>query len=366
MTPGRCAAGATRAPTGSVRLLARSREVRLFSGACLRTPLLVPSISSRGFGLAGDGFSEAAQQLDVARDHISEALLISAYDLHHRLLPDVDELLSDAHWSTLYAVPQLLVIDSGGYELAPAWDGNEVYREPREPREFTEAEYEDVLDRLPRDRDLLVVTYDHVPPGATYPPYDDQVTRAMHHFERRDHLMVDLLIKPQQDRRFVDVSDVASVAASLGVFHAVGVTEKELGDSLLDRLVAVARLRMVLDDADVTAPVHVFGALSPLHVGLYFMAGAEVFDGLDWLRYGHHGGLSVQRETAALLWGLTDEGAGVRHGLVTLDYLDALRVLKRRLCNWAETRGDFRVMEQWVDVYESTYAAMLARLSEKG
>jgi hypothetical protein len=34
-----------------------------------------------------------------------------------------------------------------------------------------------------------------------------------------------------------------------------------------------------LDEAGVKSPIHVFGALDPLTVCLYFVAGAEVFDG---------------------------------------------------------------------------------------
>jgi hypothetical protein len=345
-------------------LLARSREIALPSGATIRTPLLVPSVSSRGFDVDSVGLSEAAYALDVAQDRLTEALLVSSYDLHHRLLPDVDMLLGGDHWSTVYAVPQLLVIDSGGYELGPAWDGNEIYREPRAPRDFTRDDYERVLAGLPRNRDVLVVTYDHVAPGTEHPAYEDQAAQALELLGRHPHLMVDALLKPQFGGGFVDPRAVVPAATVLREVHVVGVTEKELGDSIVDRLVAVARLRRLLDDAGVHAPLHVFGALSFVHVGLYFMAGAEVFDGLDWLRYGHHAGVAVHRETAALLNGLIDDATGMRRGLVTLDYLTALAELKRRLCRWVDTEGDFSVMGQQAGTFEATYAAMIARLVE--
>ena len=63
-------------------------------------------------------------------------------------------------------------------------------------------------------------------------------------------------------------------------FDLVGVTEKELGNSLLNRLHNTSRLRMALDEVSNEAPIHVFGSLDPLNVPLYFAAGAEVFDGL--------------------------------------------------------------------------------------
>ena len=54
------------------------------------------------------------------------------------------------------------------------------------------------------------------------------------------------------------------------------VIEKELGDSALVRMERIARLRRALDDAEVKAPVHVFGALDPILSCMYFLAGAEI------------------------------------------------------------------------------------------
>lgn len=45
-------------------------------------------------------------------------------------------------------------------------------------------------------------------------------------------------------------------------FH--GVTEKELGDSILRRLRTLAQLRSRPDEVGVGSPIHVFGGLDPL------------------------------------------------------------------------------------------------------
>ena len=75
----------------------------------------------------------------------------------------------------------------------------------------------------------------------------------------------------------------------LRTFDIVGVTEREIGESIHDRLVNIARLRKSLNAAEVTIPIHVFGGLDPLLTPLYFAAGAEIFDGLGWLRYAYQG-----------------------------------------------------------------------------
>lgn len=351
--------------TESRLLLARSRQMSLPSGASLRTPLLVPSVSSRAFGFTSAGLSEAAREVTIAKNHLTESLLVSAYDLHHRLLPDVDKLLSNDHWASVYSIPQLLVVDSGGYELRSGGDAAQPVRGPNASQEFTEAHYANVVARLPTDRDVLLVTYDYVP-GSNYPAYDQQVAGAARLLNEQPQFMIDFLAKPQPYEEFIAPTALASATASLRDIDVIGVTDTELGDSILDRLLTIAQLREALDEADVEAPLHVFGVLSLLHVGLYFMVGAEVFDGLDWFRYGNHMGMAVERETTALLKGWTQEPSYRRQALATLDYLDGLGDLKHRLCRWVESGGDFSVMGQWRNVYEDTYAAILARLSTEG
>ena len=349
-----------------MHLLARSRPLVLRSGLTLTTPLLVPSLSSKGFQFRQDGLSEVATYLEVARNYLTESLLISAYDLHHGYLPDVRRLLSSDHWATVYAVPSLLIIDSGGYELGPMWEGGEVYRGQRTVMPFTRQEYEQLVDRLPRDRDLLVVTYDHVPAGEEQIGYGEQLAQAAAFFEDRSHLMSTVLLKPPGRKQFIVHHDVAPYGAEMAVFDVIGVTASELGDTLLGRLVAVASLRTILDEAGVAAPIHVFGVLDPLLITLYFMAGAELFDGLTWLRYGYYAGVSIHRESASLLTGGFDLPGLLREAHTQLRYLVALAELKRSLRRWVEYGGDFAVLPYYREELERTYQAMMSRWQNRG
>jgi hypothetical protein len=98
---------------------ARSRDIRLTNGRELRTPLLVPSVSSAGFTSIeredGSIEFEWAPVLDVVRSLLTDALLISAYDIAHDHLPDGRKLFDDFRASP-YAEPKVLIIDSGLYE----------------------------------------------------------------------------------------------------------------------------------------------------------------------------------------------------------------------------------------------------------
>ncbi len=46
----------------------------------------------------------------------------------------------------------------------------------------------------------------------------------------------------------------------------------------------IAKLRKALDKAGLNIPLHVFGSLDTVTTPLYFLAGADIFDGLTWLR----------------------------------------------------------------------------------
>ncbi|MCC7001654.1 MAG: hypothetical protein IT357_05835, partial [Gemmatimonadaceae bacterium] len=110
-----------------------------------------------------------------------------------------------------------------------------------------------------------------------------------------------VLIKPRDRRaRHIDIDDVVRNVASLSQFSIVGFTEKELGDSCLSRMEAIARIRLALDDAGLRAkPIHIFGSLDPVSVCLYFVSGAEIFDGLTWLRYGYYEGSAMYIQNCA-------------------------------------------------------------------
>lgn len=79
-------------------MLARSREMFLPGGVALKTPLLCPAFSSKGF-------PELPKIIDFMREFIVGGVLISAYDVHYKKVS-----------SGKIRFPELLILDSGGYE----------------------------------------------------------------------------------------------------------------------------------------------------------------------------------------------------------------------------------------------------------
>src|SRR5260370_38149023 len=102
-------------------MLAKSSTVvHKASGVSVETPLLIPSFSSKGFSGSG-ATSEVRQILGTAAEFLTTAYLISAYDIAKRHLPTPADLPSK---------PELIVVDSGGYEVSGDYDFSVVLRSP--------------------------------------------------------------------------------------------------------------------------------------------------------------------------------------------------------------------------------------------
>jgi hypothetical protein len=343
-------------------MLARSRSLHLTPGP-LSSPLLVPSVSSKGFPLQ-EGVSEAAHVLGFVSQDLQEALLISGYDLHHELLLDVPQLLGPDYAATLYVNPELLIVDSGGYELAGDFESGEVNRGPRIVETFGSIEYASVVDRLSPDLAALIVSFDE--PHETRGNYRDQRIRAQTFFAERPHFKSDFLLKPEPGSRYIDVGRLTPEIPDFRVFDVIGVTEKELGRSLIDRLVALAKLRSALDDAGITSPIHVFGALDPLVTPLYFMVGGEIFDGLSWIRYAYHDGVAVHQDALTVLLGNMDDDDRRRDARRHISNLSELQKLKHSLEKWAHDPSRFDVLGSHSDNLREIYETVAVHLARKG
>ncbi|MFE2359107.1 hypothetical protein [Streptomyces parvulus] len=275
--------------------------------------------------------SEVAAWLPAIQDQLTDSLLVSAYDLHHNLLPEVRDFLTGNHWRTIYATPEVLIVDSGGYELGTSWDGSEVRRGERIPDAFSRSDYDAIVGRLPTDQNIVLVTWDHAAMESDRLSYREQIDAAVRLKNENSRILIDCLIKPQEGEAYVNVDALAPELNGLRGVDLIGFTEKELGDSLFDRALTLARLREALDSLDIGTPIHVFGVLDPLFVRLYFDCGAEVFDGLTWLRYGMVNGCSVYREAGSLLGGDVYYSEPIRRARQQVEYLRGLRALRQEL-----------------------------------
>lgn len=249
-----------------VRDLCKERKI---PQTVVKTPLLVPSYSSRGFN--------AAAILEDTCQHNQDVKLLSAYDIHH-------ELVNPKHIYTA----DLLFVDSGHYEKTATHNAGEPYEDDRDgTREWTIPLYTKCIKELDQGRCQFVrITYD------MHEPLDDQIRRARESLEAHPKMLMDFLLKTERDavkkkpRPFHDLKRLADCIGDLKFAHIVGFTEKELGGSYLQRVENIAEIRTAMNGAGLgETPIHVFGCLDPFGVLAYQAAGADIFDGLSWLRF---------------------------------------------------------------------------------
>lgn len=318
-------------------LLARQQTISLASGKCIQTPLLVPSFSSRGFQFTkikdeaakrGSWESEARGILELTAPHLNDSLLVSAYDIHHLHLGNPRQQLS---------MPELVIIDSGGYECGKDYDLSELYEHPYKAKDWSVSLYDEVLHSFKDALNIIaIVSYDLEASGTSI---KSQIQNARSCFSKWPQYMHVMLLKPSGEAaRFLNVEEIIANVASLRGFHVIGVTEKELGNSILERMKSIARIRQALDNSGIQTPIHVFGALDPLLTPLYFLAGGEIFDGLSWLRYAYHGGLSVYFQD----YGVLDPGINRRIDQVRtqmlINNLNQLSALRMQMQTFVKTK----------------------------
>lgn len=335
--------------------LARRSTVKHPSGLSFQTPLLVPSFSSKGFRVTKDS-SEVRDALEVTSEWLTDTMLISAYDLAHGHIPHPEEMTS---------TPDLIIVDSGGYEARIEHDMSTAVHWPHQPLLWDEARYRAELDRWP---DRFVASFVSFDAPNSKVPVPQQAKFAYDFFEPYPSQLHTFLLKPETtDQKYLN-SAIDSVVASprlLAPFQFIGVTEKELGSSFLDRMHNIAKLRMALDSAEIQAPIHVFGALDPLTCVLFFLAGAEVFDGLTWLRYAFHDGVCVyQANYGVLAVGTSLRDSRVRARIMT-DNVHYLQRLSTQMQKFLLER-DFNQFEHHSAFIASEYDALRAKLQEQG
>jgi hypothetical protein len=316
--------------------------------------LLVPSFTSKGFPFHR-GKSKVGESLEYAETFLKDAALVSAYDVAYRHLPRLAGLRTFPA-RLPYSAPRVLFIDSGTYESKLDVDETQGrlsvhLTRPWSRRDHARCITELVDPRLP----IVIVNYD------SYDPIDRQVDAATDLFERHAAFLHDFLVKPEKSGDYIESAVILNVVDQLPSFDILGFTEKELGATLLDRMVTIASIRRGLDEAGCGAPIHVFGSLDPVLTPLYFIAGAEIFDGLAWLYLGTRDGMWIYGDQQAALsrnWTRDDRQRWAIRLQENLTMLENLQSALGRFVssggNWSELAPHSAALEEAYDTLEAT------------
>lgn len=324
-------------------MLARRRSLKLNGVEVERTPLLVPSFSSKGF-------PDVHKIIESCSELIEGVTLVSAYDIHYdRLRPP-------------FNFPSLIFLDSGGYEASKDTELSDLGDRDHHPKDWTQEMHEGVLAKWQPSVPSVLISYDH--PKARV-AFSEQIERARKMAPGRTDVLRELLLKPEKGTQtLLHVDDLLRHVHRLADFDIIGVTEKEIGNSLIDRMKNIAKLRRALSAAGIDIPIHVFGSLDTISTPMYFLAGADIFDGLTWLRFAFHEGLTIYKHNfGALRLGVTTKADVVdaRCWHQNYYYMNELQLEMRRFL----ASRDFGSFKYHGDMFNTALQSALEALGDR-
>ena len=369
-------ANAFRAKIESYLMLARRFSLTHPHAGEVEMPMLVPAFSSKGFRLLDfekrkktHRYSEMAQAFINLSPSISTSVLVSAYDIHFKYFVPPGSDIEDMIAALSY--PRLVFVDSGGYELIDEFDSTENRTHNYTPEfAFGYEEYLGVLNKCFNGRKnihLVISNFDYSSKGKRL---TEQISEARSLFQDYDGVLTDFIIKPTTEKAtLVDFGTFSkNDFGNLRDFDVIGVTEKELGKTLIEKAKCISLLRLKLNEAGVNAPIHVWGGLDPIVTPLLFFAGAEIFDGVSWLRYSYKNGLAICREA----YSVVEPKVNVRTKLDVVrmpscqDIILYLDALASQLQQWVDYEGrDFSMFDPSVkDHLKRAYKTLRSTVKE--
>ena len=286
------------------------------------TPLLIPSFSSKAMLEVGAVF-------EALKPSITESFLISAYDVKQHTL----ELPN-------HPFAEVMFLDSGGYEVSKDHDAMDPLYQDANPLTWDKEDYVKVLEDVGSIMPTVATAFDH---PLERKPIPDQIDAAIETFKDFPCLGREILFKPESiGQEFVPMPNLMGQIFRFTEFDIIGFTETELGASILERMVNIAQIRAAMDNAEILKPLHIFGSLDPVCTPLYFLAGADVFDGLSWLRFSYYDDIAIyHKNQIPLRFGIADRDrlSLARTYDSNLHYLSDLKArLKRYLLDGDEGR----------------------------
>jgi hypothetical protein len=277
-------------------------------GIQIETPLLVPSFSSKGFGFKRKkkkedaDISEVSDAIEFSKEFLTESLLVSAYDIYYNHITFGEEQICT----------DITILDSGGYESGSTFDLSATTKYNYDLKDWEINQLEKVLTEWPEHKAAIAVSFDH---GNHKVDLSEQIVSANKLFSKFPKMLKDFLIKPEtKDQLYVQIPNIIDHIKEFKNFDIIGLTERELGNSILARMINIAKIRIALDKEDIVSPMHIFGSLDPVTSILYFLAGAEIFDGLTWLKYSYFNNSAIYTSNFGVL--NQELGINIRDGQV--------------------------------------------------
>ena len=169
---------------------------------------------------------------------------------------------------------KLLFLDSGGYELqfsiVDSWD---------------RSKYKTIIDEL---TPTFFVGYDRIPSYQVKSNTLEIINTGIDFLKEfpNNKGKVLLLHFSIQNKPVEEIEAISNQLEKYKeYFDIIGFPEREIGANIIQRTVFIKKLREELDARNILKPLHVFGCSDPISIILYVLAGADLFDGLGWIKH---------------------------------------------------------------------------------
>lgn len=249
-------------------------------------PLFVPSFSSKGNLFipteSGALVSDNYDLLKALGIRVSNSYLVSAYDIYYGYIPTNPE-----DWP----YTDYLFVDSGGYEISDAYDLSERnkfnYNVQPWDKEKMKQVYHMILSCPKFNNSTIVLSgFDLIA------SFEEQLVSILELADEFPNAILNFLVKITFP--FSDLLDIIKKNYErIRSIKIIGLTEKEMGNTVYERLLNLISLKKLLNSLGWNGVIHIFGGLEPNLSKLYYVAGADIFDGLSWqkVRYGANASL---------------------------------------------------------------------------
>ncbi len=227
------------------------------------TPNYIPSFSSRDDHYLKERINTLLHEIP------QQVILISAFDYYN--------LRKEGHINPKFVKKsfekRLLFLDSGGYELQFS-----------DRDDWTALKYREIIEEL---RPNFFVGYDRIPsyerPSNTMSLISESIEFLKDYSGGKRVLLIHFSLMnnplgeiPSLIKKFQEFSDY---------FDILGFPEREIGANIIQRVQFIYYLRRELDKRKIFKPIHIFGCSDPISIILFILSGADIFDGLGWIKY---------------------------------------------------------------------------------
>jgi queuine/archaeosine tRNA-ribosyltransferase len=234
--------------------LARAKYLPL-RGKAIKLPVYFPSISSIKTNLSPFAYFKI---LKVIQPHF----LVSAYDIFHA--PNKTEFLKMLQTIIKEDGPTILM-DSGNYESY--WAKNKSW----DIKSFNDILKKDVCD--------MAFCYDNQKPSVEISKNVSWIkSSTMESQSVTKKSTIAPIVHCAKEKLNKTVTELNKQI----YLTTVSIPERNLGDGILQRVETLTKLRRELMGLDHYINIHILGTGNPLSLLLLSLAGADMFDGLEW------------------------------------------------------------------------------------